>query len=409
MSAGVVEQAYSAVGGKLVADLIELRHNFHKRPETGFAVEETARTVEAFLAKVGGFMVFRMVDTAVIADIQGKGPAGPAAKCIALRSDMDALEMNEENPSLPYRSEVAGKAHMCGHDGHMAMLLGAASLISANVGRIPSNFKVRLLFQPAEEGPGGAEPMVAAGCMDGVDEVYGIHNFPFIPLGEVRVQEGPMMAHITDWTLEIVGRGGHGSIPHCSLDPIAVGCQVAQGFNAIIGTSVSSKESAVLVVTGIHSGTAQNVIPDTCTLFGSIRDFSPSVCATIRARMQAIVDGAALAAGGEIKTNLEFVDSFPVVMNAREPTVAVQEAAALVLGAENVTSTELPILASEDFSYFSQERPGCFLFLGGNQPSRGNSDCHNSSYDFNDKCIPLGVLLWLRIVENRSGSALLAP
>jgi hippurate hydrolase len=219
-----------------------------------------------------------VANTGLQVELMGTGAAAPSPKLIALRADMDGLRMEESNMFLPYKSRNPGRAHMCGHDGHMASLVAAAALISSRRHLLPSNRGVRLLFQPAEEGPGGALPMMKEGCLEGVAEVYGVHNWPSIPLGTIHVRPGPVMARVSTWAILVKGRGSHASQPQQALDAISCGAAIVAGVNSIVSRSLSCHAKAVVSVTQFHAGDAVNVLPDTAKLEGTIRDFDEETC-----------------------------------------------------------------------------------------------------------------------------------
>ncbi|KAH9166422.1 hypothetical protein AeNC1_018334, partial [Aphanomyces euteiches] len=267
--------------------------------------------------------------------------------CVAFRGDMDALPMTEHNSHLEYESKVPGAAHMCGHDGHTVNLMGFGHLVQQRRHLLPPHSTVRLLFQPAEEGHFGAPAMIKDGCLLGVDEVYGCHNFPF-PFGNIQVKAGPLMVHGGLFNITISGPGGHGSAPHVTKDPI-----IAAGHIILAMQTITSR---------IHGGEADNVIPSSVKLSGTIRDFSSSVEATIKQRMTAIVEST--SAAFDLYGEIEFIDMYPVVVNPKTETNIVETIAARVVGADKVSDAGLPVCGGEDFSFFLQERPGCFFFIG---------------------------------------------
>jgi len=394
----------------------------HANPEPGFEEKNTNKLLRKMLVMLAGIdegCISDCAGTGIVADIVGVGPPSsgkPKVRSIALRADMDALRMTEGNTTLPYRSKNQGVAHMCGHDGHMASLVGAASLINRRAHSLPSNCRVRLLFQPAEEGPGGAVPMIEAGCLDGVDECYGYHNWPPFKLGYLHVRSGPVMAHPTAFKIEIVGCGGHGSQPHLAVDPVLVAAHVVVALQSVVSRSVPSAEQAVVSVTMIHGGEATNVIPDKVTLQGTTRDLSPETYDLIVERIRAIVDGTCAMFGA--KGTIEMNPLYDVLVNHKEQTEVVQSLARRHFGEDRVKEDGLPILGAEDFSYYLQKVPGCFFFLGGNERAlrnwsqtgapgeRSNCMCHNTAFDFNDNVLPIAAVFWVRLVEQRLGVSL---
>lgn len=319
-----------------------------------------------------------LAGTGIIADIRGTaapiaaasdGAAAPVAGAgadgdvvIAVRSDIDALPMTEDTGDLPWKSTRPGAAHMCGHDGHMANLMGLARLVAARRDRLPSNRVLRLVWQPAEEGPGGAKPMVEAGAMRGVCEVYGFHNWPTFPLGNVHVVAGAAMAHVTDFDVTVRGRGGHASTPHVLADPVVAAAHCVVALQTVVSRSVHSADSAVVSVSTIHGGEARNVIPSAVTFSGTIRDLSPTAGAVIYERFPAVVKATAMAHGCEADVSLESL--YPVLRNDAGAAENCRRVGARVLGADRVASWGLPLMGGEDFGFFSDEVPGCYVFFG---------------------------------------------
>jgi amidohydrolase len=411
----------------LFSTMATLRREIHANPEPGFEEVKTQALLKRMLIELAGVdpgAIKGCAKTGLVVDIKGKGSskqasqpaaAGGAApapiKVIALRADMDALRMTEGNNGLPYKSTNNGVAHLCGHDGHMASLIGAATLISKRAERLPSDTTVRLLFQPAEEGPGGAAPMIEEGCLDGVDECYGYHNWPPFKLGSMHVCPGPLMAHPTTFDITIKGKGGHGSQPQFAVDPVLVSAHVIVALQSVVSRSVASSEQAVLSVTMVHGGEVFNVIPDQVRLCGTIRDLNPAVCETIYERVRAIVAGQCAAFGAT--GTVTFDSMYPVIMNHPAQTEIVKGLGRKLLGEGNVSEEGLPMMGAEDFSFFLQKVPGCFYFFGGNEAelngwarlgaagSRSNCMCHNTAFDFNDNVSPRAAVFFVRLVEER--------
>lgn len=416
--------------------LIGLRREIHMHPEPGFQEVRTSARVKEVLTKFAGIPEQQMRTAAItglIVDIQGTGPAKSDApvKCLALRSDLDALTMTEGNNGLPYRSKNEGIAHMCGHDGHITALVGVAILLQRRADRIPSNLTVRLIFQPAEEstppgtagfdyektGGGGAVPMIWEGCLDGVDEIYGWHNWPAWNLGHLVVRPGPVMAHACYFHVTIHGRGGHGSQPHSCVDPIVCGAAVVSALQTIASRSLPSFVNAVVTVAQFHAGERNNVIPDTAKLSGTIRDVDEATFATIKRRLTDLVNGVCKGFG--CTADVEIDQCYPAVVNPAAGVDVVTRCAGRLTGpvALQVTGEGLPMMGGEDFSFYLKERPGCFFFLGTQElllrglaayegaedTPRTNCICHGTSFDFNDNVLPRAVLMFLRIVEDRFG------
>ncbi|KAJ1636813.1 peptidase M20, partial [Pavlovales sp. CCMP2436] len=403
----------------LFSVLTSIRRDIHAHPEPGFEETRThaaLRTWLTSLAHVPEAAIRTCATTGLVVDITGTGkPRGGAhkVKMVAIRADMDALRMTEKNVSLPYRSQNQGVAHMCGHDGHMASLIGLAVLVQRKAALIPSDLTVRLFFQPAEEGPGGALPMIADGCMEGVDEVYGYHNWPSVPLGHMWITEGPIMGHPSEFKIKIKGRGGHASQPQVAVDPVLVAAHVVIALQTIVSRSLHPREQAVVSVTTVHGGEVANVIPDEVTLTGTTRDLSAEVFAMMETRIRTIVSGICDAFGASAE--VEIKASYAVVDNHAEQSAVVRELGKKVLGEDRVSKGDLPILGAEDFSYFLHKAPGAFFLMGGKEATvtglaaygdakseeRSNCMCHNTAFDFNDNLIPFAVCFWVRLLEDR--------
>jgi len=431
-----MEPPHELLNNTFWCSLIAHRREMHMHPEVGFEEFRTQKRVREILttfAKIPEDQIKTSAITGLIVDVRGNAPPKTDAtvKCVALRADLDALSMKEGNRALPYRSRNDGVAHMCGHDGHTTALLGAAILLQRRIDRIPSNFTIRLLFQPAEEstppgkagfdytktGGGGAVPMIWDGCLQGVDEVYGWHNWPAWPLGELRVQPGPVMAHSSFWTATITGRGGHGSQPHACTDPIVCGAAVVSALQTIVSRSLPSFANAVVTTAQFHAGERNNVIPDTAVLSGTIRDNDEAAFATINRRLDSLVNGVCKGFGCTAEVTVSSL--YPCIVNHQGPTDAVLRCAARlsIPVALKSLADGLPLMAAEDFSYYLRERPGCFFFLGtnellvhglsaysgGDDAKRSNCICHNTAFDFNDNVLPRAILMLMRIVEDRLG------
>ena len=294
----------------LVRRAVALRRELHAYPEPGFEEKETQRRIRAVLAELDVCADARTcAETGLVADIVGPVGKPPTDKstvrCVALRSDMDALRMTEKNECLAHRSRHEGVAHMCGHDGHMASLVLAAALVARRKDRLPAGASVRLLFQPAEEGPGGALPMIMDGALEGVDECYGFHNWPSFPLGEVHVKPGALMAHVSEFTVTVKGSGCHASQPHAGVDAVLAGSAVVQALHTITSRSTRSDENAVVSVTQFHAGEATNVLPDSAVLKGTIRDLDPAVFDLIEKRITEVSAGVAAGYGATAEVKID--------------------------------------------------------------------------------------------------------
>ena len=391
-------QSLDAKARSLRPHIESIRHAIHAFPEPGFEEVETQKRILGELEELG-LSPEPCAETGVIVDIgQGGGPI------LALRADVDCLQMTEENPGLAYRSKREGFAHMCGHDGHTASLLGAAHLLAPVQDALPG--RVRLLFQPAEEGPGGAPKMIEEGALDGVDEVYGMHNWPQQPLGTCQTIVGPCMATVAEFEIWIRGKGGHASQPQVSIDPVVAGAQVVTALQTVIARNVHYEERAVVSVTSFHGGEAFNVIPDAVRLGGTIRSLSDDVYDLIAQRVTDVATQTAAALGAKAEVHLE--PMYPTLVNTAAETGHVTRAVESVLGEGTVSAEGLPMLGAEDFSYFLRERPGCYFFLGTGEEGRTNSMCHATDFDFNDNLLVPAMSIWVRLCEARLGGALYA-
>lgn len=382
--------------------LVALRRELHRHPEVGFQEHETRERMRAALLRTGlePEAIKECARTGLVVDIRGTGEGeARGVAMVALRTDLDALPMTENNHHLPHRSVNEGVAHMCGHDGHMACLIGAATLLVQARDKIPKTQTVRLLFQPAEESPGGAPLMIEEGCLDGVDEVYGMHNWPTVELGTLLTKAGPVMAHTSRFEVVIKGKGGHGSQPHQTVDPIVCAATCVSSLQTVISRNVSYADPAVLSVCFLHGGEAFNVIPDTCRFGGTIRDLSPAVFDTIKQRLTTIVEQTCAAYGCECEVDVQ--SRYPVLVNSEAENDHVVRLAKRFFGPDKVGDRLLPMLAAEDFAYYLEKKPGCFFFLGTQEEGRTNALNHSSDFEFNDSVIPSAVAFWVRLVEDR--------
>jgi hippurate hydrolase len=368
------------------------RQDMHAHPEILFEVHRTAAGVAEKLKAFGcDEVVTGIGKTGVVGVIRGhKGPPG-SRSVIGLRADMDALPLDEQT-DLPYRSTVPGKMHACGHDGHTAMLLGAAKYLAET-----RNFAgtAVVIFQPAEEGGGGGREMVKDGLMErfGIQEVYGMHNFPGLPIGQFAIRPGTMLAAADRIIIEIEGLGSHAAKPHQGVDTVLVGAQIVSQIQSIVARSVDPVQSGLISICQFHGGTADNVIPQTVTLRGTARSLSPQVQDVLENRLRAVVEGTALAHGA--KAELIYRRDYPMTVNHERETEFAAAVAAQVSGRDSVDPNTPPLMGGEDFSFMLQARPGAFIFMG-NGDSAG---LHHPAYDFNDDAIPVGASYWVRLVE----------
>ena len=376
-----------------------IRRNIHAHPELRFEENLTADLVAEALSSWGIPIVRGMGKTGVVGRLEGA--LGPG-KMIGLRADMDALPLQEHN-TFAHASRHAGKMHACGHDGHTAMLLGAAQYLSNH-----RDFKgsVIFIFQPAEEGGGGAREMIKDGLFKQFpcDAVFGLHNWPGIPVGDFGVTVGPMMASSNAFQITVKGRGGHAALPHNSADPVIAGVNVAQALQSIITRNKRPVDAAVLSITQFHAGETSNVIPDSAFIGGTVRTFTLEVLDLIETRLREITHG--VAGAFDCSAEIEFIRSYPPLINhQREVDFAVSVITDLV-GAGHVDTQIDPTMGAEDFAFMVLEKPGCYVFLGNGDGDHravvhgmGPCQLHNPSYDFNDALIPVGVSYWVKLAQ----------
>ena len=379
-----------------LADEISVwRQDLHAHPELDYDVHRTAGIVAEKLRAFGcDEVAVGIGQTGVVGVIRGRLPGD---KVVGMRADMDALPI-EEATGKPYASTVPGKMHACGHDGHTAMLLGAARYLAET-----RNFAgtAVVIFQPAEEGGGGGRAMVEDGMMDrfGITEVYGMHNMPGLPVGHFAVRPGPLMAAADRFTVTIDGRGAHAAHPHSSIDTVAIAAQLVGVLQTIVARNVDPLDSAVVSVTYLRAGETFNVLPQTATLKGTVRTLKPAVQDMIERRISEIADGLAALHGAT--ANVLYERGYPATTNHEAETAFAVEVASEVSGAEAVNADVRPTMGAEDFSYMLLARPGAFIFVG-NGDSAG---LHHPAYDFNDGLIPTGVSYWARLVEKAMPAA----
>ena len=381
---------------KMHVELTGWRRDLHAHPELGFEETRTSDLVAAKLAAFGCEVHRGLGKTGVVGTLR----AGAGARSVGLRADMDALPIEEAN-TCAYRSRHQGKMHACGHDGHTTMLLGAARYLAET-----RNFDgtVHFIFQPAEEGMGGAKAMVEDGLFEKFpcEAIFGMHNRPGLPIGHFAVRAGPMMAAGAFFDIRVTGKGAHGARPETGIDPVMVAAHIAIALQTIVSRNAPPVETAVLSVTKIHGGDAYNVIPQTAQLAGTVRAFSREVMALIEASMKRIVKGVAEAFGATAEMDFRFLFA-PTVNDAREAEFAAGICAGLV-GTHNVDRNPPLIMASEDFSFMLEKVPGCYINIG-NGEGEGGCEVHNPAYDFNDAALPLGASFFAQLVEARLKNA----
>jgi hippurate hydrolase len=366
------------------------RRDYHRHPEVLYEVHRTAADVAAKLRAFGCDEVVEGIGrTGVVGVLKGEGADG--GRAIGLRADMDALPITEES-GKPWVSTTPGKMHACGHDGHTAMLLGAARYL-AETRRFAGT--AVFIFQPAEEGGAGGRAMVQDGLMDrfGIEEVYGMHNMPGLPLGHFAIRPGPLMASTDQFILEVEGHGGHAAKPHATIDPIVVGSAIVQAVQSIVGRNVDPLANAVVSVTTFNAGDTFNVIPQRARLTGTARSLDPLIRDLLERRVREVAQNVAAAFGATIKFHYE--RNYPVTANHPEQTQKAIEIARDVAGEANVDPNVAPVMGGEDFSFMLEARPGAFIFIGNGD----TAGLHHPAYDFNDAAISYGSSYWARLVE----------
>jgi len=376
-----------------------IRREIHAHPELCFEEHDTAELVAKKLTEWGIPVVRGLGVTGVVGILKN----GNSQRAIGLRADMDALPILELN-TFAHASKNKGKMHACGHDGHTAMLLGAAHYLSQN-----KNFDgtIYLIFQPAEEGGGGAKRMMDEGLFEKfpMEAVFGMHNWPGIPVGHFGVTPGLMMASSNEFEVVVTGKGAHAAQPHKGIDPIMVAVQIAQSWQTIVTRNKSPIDAAALSITQIHAGSTTNVIPDDATLVGTVRTFDLKVLDLIESRMRAIAEHT--AAAFDAKVSFHFKRNYPPLINHAKETAFAVEVLQGIVGAEHVDAQVEPTMGAEDFAFMLQGKPGCYVFIGngeGDHRSAGHGlgpcNLHNPSYDFNDDLLPIGATYWVRLAES---------
>ncbi len=367
-------------------DIVAIRRDIHMHPEIGFEVERTAGIAAREMEKLGLEVRTGVGKTGVVADLNIPG----ATRRIALRADMDALPMQElGNP--PYKSRIDGKAHMCGHDAHTAMLIGAARILTTLREELSAG--VRFIFQPNEENiPGGAPAMIADGCLEGVDEIFGLHVWPLHPTGTISICNGPALGQPDVFEIEIKGIGGHAAVPHKTVDPIVIGAQFVSNLQSIVSRNVDPLESAVVSVTQFHAGSTHNVIPENARIVGTVRTFDKSIQREIRHRLKSLLAALTAAHGAEYAFNYE--EGYPVCYNHEQSVHKALEASREIVGEDKVIFPGTPVLGGEDFAYYTEKIPGCFIFLGIRNEQKGTVYmCHDPRFDVDEEAMIYGMAL----------------
>lgn len=390
------------------AGIAGIRRDIHAHPELCFEEVRTADLVAAKLTE-WGIPIHRGLGTTGVVGIVKNGSS---TRAVGLRADMDALPMQESN-TFAHASQHSGKMHACGHDGHTAMLLAAAQHLAKH-----RNFDgtVYLIFQPAEEGGGGAREMMKDGLFEQfpMEAVFGMHNWSGGKVGQFAVSPGPVMASANEFRITIRGKGSHAALPHDGIDPVPVACQMVQAFQTIISRNKKPVEPGVISVTMIHAGEATNVVPDTCELQGTVRTFSLELLDLIERRMKQVAEH--VCAAHEASCDFEFVRNYPPLINHEREAEFARRVMLSIVGEDNVLRQE-PTMGAEDFAFMLLEKPGAYCFIDNGDGTHrdighGGGPCviHNTSYDFNDDLIPLGATYWVRLAEEwLAPGASLAP
>jgi hippurate hydrolase len=402
---GTVDLTGPSIIMKLIEQIAEfqtelqaIRRDIHAHPELCYEEVRTSDVVAARLTEWGIPVHRGLGKTGLVGVIK----AGTSSRAIGLRADMDALPMTEFN-TFEHASRHPGKMHACGHDGHTAMLLGAARHLAQH-----RNFDgtVYLVFQPAEEGGGGAREMIRDGLFERfpMQAIFGMHNWPGLAAGKFAVRAGPMMASSNEFRIRVAGKGAHAALPHLGIDPVPIACQMVQAFQTILTRNKRPVEAGVISVSMIHAGEAVNVIPDHAELRGTVRTFTIETLDLIESRMRELAQGISAAFGASVE--FEFKRNYPPTINHAAETRFCQDVMGELVGTDNVHDFE-PTMGAEDFSYFLQEKPGCYVVIGNGEgdhraTGHGLGPCtlHNPNYDFNDQLLPIGAAYWVRLAEH---------
>ena len=378
---------------EIQGEIAAIRRDIHAHPELAYEENRTSDIVASKLEAWGLEVTRGLGKTGVIGTLR----KGNSLKSIGLRADMDALPMDERN-DFEHRSQNAGRMHACGHDGHTAMLLGAAKYLAET-----KNFDgtVYFIFQPAEENEGGGRVMVEEGLFEKfpVEGVYGMHNIPGIPIGRFAVRPGPMMAAYDIFEVVVKGVGAHGAMPHHGIDPVVIGAHIVTALQSIVARNLDPMDTAVVSTTQIHAGDTWNVIPQECVLRGTVRTFKKPVQDMIEKRIEQIARNVAAGFGAEI-TKWRYERRYPATVNSVQETEFAASAASALVGLENVNRNPTPAMGSEDFAWMLLKKPGCYIWIG-NGDGEGSCMVHNPGYDFNDEILPIGASYWATLVEQQ--------
>ena len=372
-------------------ELVEIRHDIHAHPETAFEEQRTADVVAARLESFGIEVHRGLAKTGVVGSLK----CGSSSRAVGLRADMDALHIGEQN-RFAYRSLHEGRMHACGHDGHTAMLLGAAKYLAETRS---FDGTVVFIFQPAEENEGGGRAMVEQGLFKQfpVEAVFGMHNWPGMPVGQFGLRAGPMMASFDLFEITVTGSGTHAALPHKGVDPVVAASAMVQALQTIVSRNLEPIDPGVVSVTQFHAGDTWNVIPDEAVLRGTTRAFRPETQDLMEARMKKICEGIAAAHG--VQARVRYERRYPPLANTEREVALCAGVLASLVGGGNVDSAYPPTMGAEDFAFMLAERPGCYVFIG-NGPGEGGCLLHSARYDFNDEILPLGASYWARLAEH---------
>ena len=378
-------------------EIVAIRRDIHAHPELAFKETRTSDIVARELASYGLEVHRGLAGTGVVGVLRKGAGAGGETRSIGLRADMDALPLQEKN-DFPHCSTHVGKMHACGHDGHTALLLGTARYLAENKERLDFAGTVYFIFQSAEESEGGAAVMIRDGLFGRfpMDAVFGLHNWPGIPAGEMAVMPGPVMAGTCAFKITVSGHGCHAAMPNQGVDTLVVASQLVLALQTVVSRNVHPCEAAVVSVTQMHGGEALNIIPDDAVLRGTIRSFKSEVQDIVERSIERLCSGVAGAFGARI--GVAFDRRYPPTVNHAEETALCLRAAMDACGEARVRRSEMPSMGAEDFAYMLQKTPGCYVWLGNGSASGGRS-LHNPHYDFNDEVLPFGMAYWVRLVE----------
>ncbi|AZR73259.1 peptidase M20 [Anoxybacter fermentans] len=373
---------------KIFDELIQIRRYFHRFPELGFQEVKTSEKIAQLLEKWGLEVQKGIAKTGVVGLLKGSRPG----KTLGIRSDIDALPIVEQT-GLEFASEHSGIMHACGHDGHIAIALGTARVLSALKDQIAGN--VKFIFQPAEEGPGGAEKMIEEGILENpsVDAIIGLHIWPEIPSGSIGISKGPIMAAADRFDIKIIGVGGHGAVPHKAVDPVVIGSEVVVALQNLISREIDPLDSAVISIGTFQAGSAFNIIPKEAELSGTVRTFNPKLRELLPQRIEEIVAGITKALRAEYEYKYHYY--YPVTINDPEFTEFFRKVAVDLIGADRVREIPRPSMGGEDFSFYLQKVPGTFFFLGTRNEKKGlNKSVHHPEYTIDEDILPIGVELF---------------